>query len=366
MADGQILAVLEDVEFVGRGDLQEGVQTRGIRVTAGSGEPVPEDRTAAAAQARIGGCSIAAAIQVDERLGSLADQLDQHRAIGRIQKGPCETVGAVGRMAKPCDLDFGRCAPVREPAADPGQMLQQGAAGVRQLGGAQGAQELLDLGTVVGCGFIQNLAHVTSYTRDVKPDATPNEDVPAGELAFNFRSARLCLAFAATVGERWRGNYERLRHPDDLARWYREAGLLDETISVTATGLDAARTLREAVYRSAKAQIAGDDPSDADEALINLAAAAPPLIPVLRHRVRTLSAPQTDAQEAALSTVARDAIDLFTGPHAERIRECASPQCALLFVDTSRPGRRRWCSSQACGSKDRSAAYRRRQSGRHA
>ncbi|WP_349253965.1 CGNR zinc finger domain-containing protein [Streptomyces sp. BPTC-684] len=32
----------------------------------------------------------------------------------------------------------------------------------------------------------------------------------------------------------------------------------------------------------------------------------------------------------------------------------------LLFVDASRPGRRRWCSSKACGGKERAAAYRRR------
>ncbi len=43
-----------------------------------------------------------------------------------------------------------------------------------------------------------------------------------------------------------------------------------------------------------------------------------------------------------LSTVARDAVDLFTGPYAHRIRECGSHDCYLLFVDTSRPGRRRW------------------------
>jgi predicted RNA-binding Zn ribbon-like protein len=71
-------------------------------------------------------------------------------------------------------------------------------------------------------------------------------------------------------------------------------------------------------------------------------------------------APPSDAEAAALSTVARDSIDLFTGAFADRLRECDSPECALLFVDTSRPGRRRWCSSDACGSKDRSAACRRR------
>jgi predicted RNA-binding Zn ribbon-like protein len=245
-------------------------------------------------------------------------------------------------------------------------MLQQRPAGMRHVRGTPRAQELFDDGTVVGCGFVQNLAHVTSYTRDVKPDATPTDDVPADELAFNFRSARLCLAFVATVGERWRGNYERLRQPGDLVRWYREADLLDETITVTETGLDAARMVREAVHRSAKALIGGLPPTDADEALINAAAAAPPLIPTLRHGTRQLRAPQTDAQAAALSTVTRDAIDLFASEYTDRIRECASPECALLFVDTSRPGRRRWCSSEACGSKDRSAAYRRRQHGQQA
>ncbi|GAA1966226.1 CGNR zinc finger domain-containing protein [Catenulispora subtropica] len=200
----------------------------------------------------------------------------------------------------------------------------------------------------------------------MKPDATPTQDVPPDELVFNFRSGRLCLAFVATVGERWRGNYERLRAPEDVARWYREAGLLDETIAVTQSGLDAARTLREAIHCGAKALIAGRRPVDADEALINAAAAEPPLIPSFRRGTRRLRAPETDAQAAALSTVARDAIDLFAGEYADRIRECASPECALLFVDTSRPGRRRWCSSDACGSKDRSAAYRRRQHGQQA
>jgi predicted RNA-binding Zn ribbon-like protein len=63
---------------------------------------------------------------------------------------------------------------------------------------------------------------------------------------------------------------------------------------------------------------------------------------------------------AALSTVARDAVDLLGGADAARLRECASPTCALLFLDISRPGARRWCSSAACGGAARAAAYRRR------
>lgn len=183
--------------------------------------------------------------------------------------------------------------------------------------------------------------------------------MPAEELAFNFRSGRPCLAFVATVGQRWRANYERLRAPADLARWYVEAGLLDEPPTVSPAGLRTARTLREAIHRIARDVIGNEPAATADEAVLNAAALRPPLVPVLRSTTSRLTLPPTGGEHAALSTLARDAIGLFSGA-ADRIRECADPECGLLFVDTSRPGGRRWCSSTACGSKERSAAYRRR------
>jgi predicted RNA-binding Zn ribbon-like protein len=193
---------------------------------------------------------------------------------------------------------------------------------------------------------------------------SPPGEVPGGELAFTFRSGRLCLAFVATVGQRWRANHERLREPADLARWYVEAGLLDEPPAVGPAGLRTARTLREAIYRIARDAIGEELPAAADEALLNAAASHPPLIPVLRSTARRLTLPPDGGENAALSTVARDAIDLFGSTTADRIRECAGPECGLLFVDTSRPGGRRWCSSTACGTKERSAAYRRRKQAR--
>ncbi|MER5184147.1 ABATE domain-containing protein [Streptomyces sp. NPDC002896] len=191
-------------------------------------------------------------------------------------------------------------------------------------------------------------------------------DAPtAADLEFRFRSGRLCLAFAGTVGARWHdGGYERLRTPADLARWYVEAGLLDDAVPVTEAGLTRARTAREAVYRAAKALIAGRSPDPADEETLNAAAAEPPLIPRMRGRAATLAVPAAGAEGAALSTLARDAIELFTGPEAERMRECESAECSLLFVDLSRPGKRRWCSSTACGGKERAANYRERQRNR--
>jgi predicted RNA-binding Zn ribbon-like protein len=188
--------------------------------------------------------------------------------------------------------------------------------------------------------------------------------VPPEELRFIFLSGRLCLAFCATMGERWRRNIERLRTPDDLARWYVEAGMLDARIPSSRAGLRQARLLREAIYRIAKGLIAGQAPCVGDEEIVSTAAAAPPLVPRMRHGAASLVAPgpsgEAEAEAAALSVVARDAIDLFTSPLSSRIRECASSQCGLLFVDLSRPGRRRWCSSTTCGGRERAAAYRRR------
>jgi predicted RNA-binding Zn ribbon-like protein len=42
---------------------------------------------------------------------------------------------------------------------------------------------------------------------------------------------------------------------------------------------------------------------------------------------------------------------------ADRIRGCANPDCVLWFLDTSRPGTRRWCSMAACGNRDKAVRH---------
>jgi predicted RNA-binding Zn ribbon-like protein len=204
------------------------------------------------------------------------------------------------------------------------------------------------------------MIHVTSYSRDVIRSATPAGEPSAQESRFSFLPGRLCLDFCATVGERWRRGFERLPAPGDLTRWYAEARVADLPVAVTGTDLDRARTVREAVYRTAKARIRGQQAAAGDEDVINQAAAAPPPAPRMSRGAVTLSAAGPDPAASALSAVARDAITLFTTGEAGRLRECASPECGLLFLDLSRPGRRRWCSSDACGGKARAAAYRQR------
>lgn len=188
------------------------------------------------------------------------------------------------------------------------------------------------------------------------------DGLPPEELRFLFIAGRPCLDLAATVGERWRRSFERLRAPEELGHWLVEAGIADSAPAVKQVELESARALRDAIYRAAKRAGKGTlDPADVGQ--INRWAAGPAPVPQLdaQRRVCWVAAAPV---EAALASIARDAIDLLSGPLATRVRECAAADCALLFVDTSRPGRRRWCSMDGCGNRAKTRTYRRRQRAR--
>ncbi|MEU9980052.1 CGNR zinc finger domain-containing protein [Streptomyces sp. NPDC050856] len=94
-----------------------------------------------------------------------------------------------------------------------------------------------------------------------------------------------------------------------------------------------------------------------------LAAAAPPApraVPGAEGRlVRSLCHPPDCA--ALLAAVARDTVELLTDPAARtRLRECQGDACDRVFLDTSRGRRRRWCSSERCGNRERVARHRAR------
>ena len=181
-------------------------------------------------------------------------------------------------------------------------------------------------------------------------------DLPPEELRFHWKSERLCLDFVATVGERWRRSFERLLAPNDLARWMVESGLLASPPKVSSRQLGVGRALREAIKRLARP---GIEPEPDDRNELNRWAARAPLAPQLGAQDKLVWVADRPV-EAVFATIARDAVDLLSGPLAARIRECEAPDCALLFVDTSRPGARRWCSSAACGNRVRTKAYRQR------
>jgi predicted RNA-binding Zn ribbon-like protein len=171
---------------------------------------------------------------------------------------------------------------------------------------------------------------------------------------FRFDLGNIALEFVATLGDRPGRRIERLAEPDDLARWLGEAALAEQA-RVTADALGQARALREAIYRAIDCARADKRPARSDLDVVNDWARRPTRSPQIDQDLhRTLVA--ADPTAASLAHIARESIMLLTGPDLARVRTCAG--CSLLFVDRSRPGRRRWCSMDRCGNREKTARYR--------
>jgi predicted RNA-binding Zn ribbon-like protein len=181
----------------------------------------------------------------------------------------------------------------------------------------------------------------------------------AAELAFRFVAGNRALDFLCTLGNRHLRPTERLRERADLDRWLDAAGL---SVSQRASrrDLEDARRLRESVSRLTRATLAGEAPDEKDLRALNEWARRPALAPQVEPSLERRWVAEHSVQ-AALALVAREAVELLTGPERHLIRECAAaPQCSLLYLDRSRAHRRRWCQMEVCGSRAKMTSYRRR------
>jgi len=178
------------------------------------------------------------------------------------------------------------------------------------------------------------------------------------DRAFRFGLGHPVLEFLATRAGRRTEPLERLAEPKDLTRWLELSGLAhgarcDQEL------LAQADELREAIYRTVIAARDERRPDHGDVQLVNFWASQPTPSPQLDTAMQvTFAGPEPC--EAALATLARSAIELVAGPALPRVRSCANPSCSLMFIDHSRPGRRRWCSMERCGNRAKTSRYRQR------
>ncbi|MER5872076.1 CGNR zinc finger domain-containing protein [Streptomyces sp. NPDC002044] len=191
-----------------------------------------------------------------------------------------------------------------------------------------------------------------------------------------FDSGRLCLDLVATCAP-----HEGLADGDDLRLWLVGAGLVPDRTPLARPGPDwvaAFRDLRgdvEFLVRAeprpgagpptARPQAPAPPPATAHAlARVNaLAAGPPPGLCAVRdqegHLVRELCGGVGCG--ALLAAVARDAVELLTDPgDLALLRACEGDGCTRVYLDTSRGHRRRWCSSELCGNRERVARHRRR------
>lgn len=177
---------------------------------------------------------------------------------------------------------------------------------------------------------------------------------PDGQV-FAFEPGSLSMAFAVTGAPIDPARFETLRGAADLATW---AATVVGVHGVTASSADLAdaKQVRSAIWGCADAVFDGRRPAAADRRVLNDAARPTPITPQLTV-AGTSSWRRPVPAAAVLSTVARDAIDLFGGPRAARLKSCQGVNCSMPFVDTSRPGTRRWCSMERCGNRAKARTH---------
>jgi predicted RNA-binding Zn ribbon-like protein len=61
--------------------------------------------------------------------------------------------------------------------------------------------------------------------------------------------------------------------------------------------------------------------------------------------------------DSFLWPVIHSAVQLLTGPNADRIRRCAQDYCDWIFLDESKRGNRRWCDMSICGNRAKAERF---------
>ncbi|MGN9756233.1 CGNR zinc finger domain-containing protein [Streptomyces sp. SD31] len=184
----------------------------------------------------------------------------------------------------------------------------------------------------------------------------------AYELRFD--AGRLCLDLLATTHPE-----ERFDSVEVLCAWIVGAGLVPSGTALAhadAAWLVQFRELRGRIGQLVRGGITPEPWPSYDIALArvnDIARTAPPAPRAVRGEdgtlVRELDHPPECA--ALLGAIARDAVELLTDPVARAgLRECEGDNCPIVYLDSSRGRRRRWCSSEVCGNRERVARHRRR------
>ena len=161
---------------------------------------------------------------------------------------------------------------------------------------------------------------------------------------------------ATLTGRRSGPVIERLDSPHRLADWFVAIGLPPRKRPGVAD-LAPAIELREALYELARAAVDGRRPGSGAVRTVDrvLSHDAPPR---LRLSADNLAASAPPDAQAALARIARQATEHLTGTDPVRLRACADPTCAGIYLDES--GRRRWCADKSCGVRSRVRAHRAR------
>ena len=173
----------------------------------------------------------------------------------------------------------------------------------------------------------------------------------------------LAVEFANTRFIHRDSEHDALSDPGQLAEWLRRVSdrlpLAPSEQELDAVGpgeLTRARELRDAL-RTLLQAAAGEASFDAGSVeILNRAVRNAPQWPELSLEPlpQTVQRSATSGIDAALGSIAREAIELLGDDRRRRVRACAAPGCVLYFV---KDHPRRACCSARCSNRMRSARH---------
>ncbi len=181
------------------------------------------------------------------------------------------------------------------------------------------------------------------------------------------RLAGVATDLVNTAPRVWRG-VDKLADPGALARFLADHDLLPQvsgdTDPPTAVDLDEVHDLRSRLREVLEADTA-DELAGRAAALTAPASVALGLEQDKDGRWHWLASPRPDTTPADTLALAAGVgiLGVLRALGFDRFRACGSPTCFGLFIDTSRPGRRRYCMPDLCGNRINVANHRAR---RHA
>lgn len=143
---------------------------------------------------------------------------------------------------------------------------------------------------------------------------------------------------------------------DGLTTVEQLAALLPELPLPGEADLVVARELRDAIRALAGAAVSSARPPEAAVEVLNKHARTAPRWRELRWDAGPSAVPYSTVTgvAGALSSIAQEAVDLFSGPLLDDLRACHAPGCVLFFVKDH--PRREWCSA-GCGNRARAARH---------
>ena len=143
-----------------------------------------------------------------------------------------------------------------------------------------------------------------------------------------------------------------------LEGWMRERDLLSTYGKISTADHRRALELRSALRSFVQLPPNSRGPARQPAECLNRVTEFYPLAvkvgPMGKLRLQPLPGPR------GLGDVLAELLALTANGRLERLKMCSSEECHWVFLDRSKPGNRRWCSSLLCGNRQKTRDYRRR------